>query len=156
LLCFTLNEERGSVAGDTMIAFDLRCLNGHAFEGWFQDLESFENQNSKGMVTCPVCNSNKVTRELSPVAIKSGKTEEKSGETKPDYRKLAMGLMQYIRDNFEDVGTAFTKEALKMHYGVTEKRDIRGSATADEEETLKEEGVKFFKLPFLKPRDDED
>ncbi len=139
-----------------MIAFDLRCSNGHTFEGWFQDLESFENQNSKGMIICPICNSNKVTRELSPVAIKSRKDDERPENTKPDYRKLAMGLMEYIRDNFEDVGTAFAKEALKMHYGVTEKRDIRGSATDDEEKTLKEEGVKFFKFPFFKPRDEED
>ena len=137
-----------------MIAFDLRCSNGHAFEGWFKDLESFNDQDSKGMITCPYCKDNKTTRELSPVAIKSGRGEEKTEEVKPDYRKLAMGLMEYIRDNFEDVGTAFTKEALKMHYGVTEKRDIRGSATADEEKTLKEEGIKFFKVPFFKPRDD--
>jgi len=54
------------------------------------------------------------------------------------------------------VGTEFTKEALKMHYGVTDKRNIRGSATAGEEEVLKEEGIKFFKFPLTRKKDGHD
>jgi hypothetical protein len=138
-----------------MIAFDLRCSNGHSFEGWFKDLESFNEQDSRDMIICPVCKSNKITRELSPVAIKSVRGEEKPQQNKPDYRKLAMGVMEYIRNNFEDVGADFAKEALKIHYGVAEKRDIRGSATDEEEKTLEDEGVKFFKFPFVKPKDED-
>ena len=138
-----------------MIAFDLRCSNGHSFEGWFKDLESFNEQDSRDMIICPVCKSNKITRELSPVAIKSVRGEEEPQQNKPDYRKLAMGVMEYIRNNFEDVGADFAKEALKIHYGVAEKRDIRGSATDEEEKTLKDEGIKFFKFPFFKPKDED-
>ena len=139
-----------------MIAFDLRCSNGHSFEGWFKDLESFNEQGSRGMIICPFCKSNRVSRELSPVAIKSPRGDERpQQEDTPDYRKLAMGIMEYIQKNFEDVGTDFAKEALKIHYGVTEKRDIRGSATTEEEKTLKEEGIKFFKFPFFKPKDED-
>ena len=138
-----------------MIAFDLQCSQGHSFEGWFKDLESFNEQDSKGMITCPFCKSNKITRVLSPVAIKSTKGEHRQVEGKPDYRKLAMGIMEYIKNNFEDVGTAFAKEALKIHYGVAKRRDIRGSATGEEEETLREEGIKFFKFPFIKPKDED-
>ena len=138
-----------------MIAFDLRCSNGHSFEGWFKDLESFNEQDSRDMILCPICKSNKITRELSPVAIKSVRGEEEPQQNKPDYRKLAIGVMEYIRNNFEDVGADFAKEALKIHYGVAEKRDIRGSATDEEEKTLKDEGVKFFKFPFFKPKDED-
>jgi len=136
-----------------MIAFDLRCSNGHSFEGWFKDLESFNEQNSKGMIICPSCKNTGITRVLSPVAIKSSQVEEKPKEVKPDYEKLAVGVMEYIKNNFDDVGTAFAKEALKIHYGVTKKRNIRGSATTEEEETLKEEAIKFFKIPSVKPKD---
>ena len=107
------------------------------------------------MIICPFCKSNKITRELSPVAIKSVRGEEEPQQNKPDYRKLAMGVMEYIQNNFEDVGADFAKEALKIHYGVAEKRDIRGSATDEEEKTLKDEGVKFFKFPFFKPKDED-
>ncbi|MBW2106688.1 MAG: DUF1178 family protein [Deltaproteobacteria bacterium] len=61
-----------------MIAFDLSCSNGHSFEGWFKDLESFNEQNSKGMITCPFCKSTNISRVLSPVAIKSSQGEGKS------------------------------------------------------------------------------
>ena len=138
-----------------MIAFDLRCSNGHSFEGGFKDLESFNEQDSRDMIICPICKSNKVSRELSPVAIKSVRGEERPQQNKPDYRQLAMGVMEYIRNNFEDVGADFAKEALKIHYGVAEKRDIRGSATDEEEKTLKDEGIKFFKFPLLKPKDED-
>jgi hypothetical protein len=37
---------------------------------------------------------------------------------------------------------------LKIHYGVTEARNIRGVSTQEEEKTLKEEGVRFFKVPM--------
>ncbi|MBW2002915.1 MAG: DUF1178 family protein [Deltaproteobacteria bacterium] len=139
-----------------MIVFDLNCLNGHSFEGWFKDLESFNEQNSKGMITCPFCKSTSINRVLSPVAIKSSQGEEKKPpEIKPDYQKLANGVMEYIKNNFDDVGTDFTKEALKMHYGVAEKRNIRGSATEGEEETLRDEGIKYIKVPPIKTQDDE-
>ena len=136
-----------------MIAFDLNCANGHSFEGWFKDLESFNEQNSKGMITCPFCKDINITRVLSPVAIKGSQGEEKRKEVEPDYKKLAIGVMEYIKNNFDDVGSDFAKEALKMHYGVAKKRNIRGSATTEEEDILKEEGIKFSKIPFFKPKD---
>jgi hypothetical protein len=40
---------------------------------------------------------------------------------------------------------------LKMHYGATESRNIRGVSTTQEEETLKEEGIQFFKFPSSVP-----
>ena len=138
-----------------MIVFDLSCSNGHSFEGWFKDLESFNEQNSKGMITCPFCKSTNISRVLSPVAIKSSQGENKPREIEPDYQKLANGVMEYIKINFDDVGTDFTKEALKMHYGVAEKRNIRGSATEGEEKTLRDEGIKFFKIPPIKTQDDD-
>jgi hypothetical protein len=138
-----------------MIAFDLKCSQGHSFEGWFKDIEAFNEQNSKGMVACPSCKDTHITRVLSAVAIKTSYGEERPKEAAPDYRKLAVDVVAYVRDNFDDVGTAFAKEALKMHYGVADKRNIRGSATAEEEEILKEEGIKFFKVPFVKPKDGE-
>ena len=139
-----------------MIVFDLNCSNGHSFEGWFKDLESFNEQNSKGMIICPFCRSTRINRVLSPVAIKSSQGEEKKPpEIEPDYQKLANGVMEYIKNNFDDVGTDFTKEALKMHYGVAEKRNIRGSATEGEEKTLRDEGIKYIKVPPIKTQDDE-
>jgi hypothetical protein len=134
-----------------MIAFDLRCSRGHIFEGWFDNIESFEEQNSKDMISCPYCGDMNLTRVLSPVAVKtvSGPTMEQGGDNPPlDYKRLAKQMIDYINKEFDDLGPNFTKEALKIHYGVAEERNIRGTATESEEDLLREEGVQFFKLPY--------
>jgi hypothetical protein len=55
-----------------------------------------------------------------------------------------------VDKHFEDVGAKFAQEALKINQGEAEKRNIRGTATTEEEVILKEEGVQFFKVPIVK------
>src|SRR5690606_41324664 len=45
--------------------FDLSCEHDHLFEGWFASLESYEDQASRGLVRCPICQSAPVTRRVS-------------------------------------------------------------------------------------------
>lgn len=131
-----------------MIAFDLKCSRDHVFEGWFDNLEAFEDQNARHLITCPYCEDCNIRRLMSPVAIKKTSPEPARDESHPiDYHALAMAIVRHIHDTFDDVGTQFAGEALKIHYGVSEKRNIRGSATDEEEKILKEEGVEFFKFP---------
>jgi hypothetical protein len=107
-------------------------------------------------VSCPYCNDTKVKRILSPVVMKTASRKNDGKETRPiDYQRLAKEIVDYVNKNFEDVGSDFTKEALKMHYSVTEKRNIKGSATEDEEKVLEDEGIEFFKVPSPKVDDDE-
>lgn len=138
-----------------MIVFDLECSMGHSFEGWFHNTESFEKQKEQKLVSCPSCNDTEVRRILSPVAVKtSSHRAERKGMKPIDYQRLAKEVVDYINNNFEDVGSDFAKEALKMHYTVTEKRNIKGSATDEEEKVLKDEGIGFFKVPTPKIDDD--
>jgi hypothetical protein len=133
-----------------MMVLELRCANEHYFEGWFANSQAFNRQKDAGEIHCPVCEDNRIVQVLSPVAIR--KTDRPSIEeesAKPDLGQLKE-FYQYIEKNFEEVGSDFAKEALKIHYGVSEKRNIRGSSTADEEKVLQEEGVKFLKIPVLK------
>lgn len=133
-----------------MIVFDLECSKGHIFEGWFDSHEAFEEQNTKRMVSCPHCDDSNINRVITPVAVRKSNPENQTARIPINYQKLAREVVDYIQKNSEDVGPKFTAEALKIHYGVAEKRNIRGSATSEEEETLKEEGVDFFKVPWPK------
>ena len=133
-----------------MIAFDLECSRGHVFEGWFDSLDSFEEQNRNGLVRCPFCEDTNIRKVMSPVAVKKSRPDKQTVPESIDYQRLAREVIDYIQTNFEDVGPTFSAEALKMHYGVTEKRNIRGSATAQEEKVLKDEGIEFFKVPMPK------
>lgn len=134
-----------------MIAYDLQCRNGHRFEGWFEDAKAFDRQRKLGQVTCPVCDDSEVARIPSTFAIKGIKG---GGSRPPQLRSageaalMAQAVMNYVESNFDNVGAEFAKEALKIHYGVTESRNIRGTSTAQEEETLRQEGVEFFKVPL--------
>ncbi|HDZ23143.1 MAG: DUF1178 domain-containing protein [Thermoplasmata archaeon] len=131
-----------------MIVFDLECSQGHVFEGWFESLEAYEDQREGGLISCPYCDDARVKRILSPVAVKkAAPARQDLQEAHIDYKRLAREVVEYVHQNFEDVGPQFTSEALKIHYGVSERRNIRGSATENEEKLLKEEGVEFFKLP---------
>jgi len=136
--------------GDKMIAFDLFCSNGHKFECWFKNSASCEEQIASRVVSCPVCNDHQIERAFSPFMIKrdEGKKEE---EFDSQHVQQALQLItDYIDKHFEDVGTDFYKEALKIHSGEAEKRNIKGTATTEEEVILKEEGVAFFKVPIIK------
>jgi len=130
-----------------MIAFDLECSQGHLFEGWFDSLQSFEEQHLEGLVRCPTCDVADVKKVLSPVAVRTSQSKGLNHPASINYQKLAKEVVEYIKNNSEDVGSQFAAEALKIHYGAAEKRSIRGSATEEEEKTLTEEGVGFLKVP---------
>lgn len=132
-----------------MIAFDLKCANGHAFEGWFEDNTAYESQKKKGLISCPVCNETRVWKIPSTFAIKtSSQTLPAAPEGSAALEAFSNQIAQYVKDNFDDVGCNFAREALKIHYGVSEPRNIRGVSTREEEKTLKKEGVNFIKVPI--------
>ncbi len=130
-----------------MIAFDLFCSNGHKFECWFKDGSSFEEQKSAGIITCPICDDHQIEKAFSPFTIKKGGERAKE---EIDPQQALQIVHQYLDKHFEDVGPGFYKEALKIHHGQAEKRNIKGTATTEEEVILKEEGVQFFKIPAIK------
>jgi len=134
-----------------MIAFDLRCANGHIFEGWFEDSRAFESQKKKKLISCPVCNDISVFKVPTTFAIKSS-----GNDTTPSGKEIALAeitkkVAEFVENNFDNVGTEFATEALKIHYGVSEPRNIRGVSTSLEEKTMKEEGIQFFKVPIPAP-----
>ncbi|HQY09173.1 MAG: DUF1178 family protein [Burkholderiales bacterium] len=45
-----------------MKVFNLRCEQGHGFEGWFASEGDYQAQTQRGLLQCPVCNSARVDR----------------------------------------------------------------------------------------------
>jgi hypothetical protein len=139
-----------------MIAYDLQCQNGHTFEGWFEDAKAFKRQQKAGLIACPICDDTQVSRIPSKFAIKGtpshknlpAQYEGAHDGPQIDPRIMAHAISEYVEKNFDNVGADFASEALKIHYGVKEPRNIRGVSTRQEEETLKKEGVEFIKFPL--------
>ena len=132
-----------------MIAYDLQCENGHRFEGWFEDEQAYKKQMANGLLDCPSCGSAGIKRIPSTFAIKSGSPSSEPSDAvaniSPD--QLADSVRHFIDNQFENVGSDFATEALKMHYGASEPRNIRGVSTKTEEKMLEEEGISFMKIP---------
>jgi hypothetical protein len=128
-----------------MIVFDLQCSREHRFEGWFDNSEAFECQLEQGQVTCPYCEDTHIEKILSPVAVKRATSPPQEREST---FQTWLRLCRYVQDNFEDVGHNFAQEALKLHCGQAEERNIRGVTTENEEDMLEKEGVQFVKIPM--------
>jgi len=138
-----------------MIVFELKCLQGHIFEGWFNDGKAYEDQQSSGFLTCPVCNDRCVSKIPTAFSMKTIHTE-KSLSLQQDIAAISKKISAFIENNFDNVGTQFASEALKIHYGISRPRNIRGISTLEEEKTLKCEGIEFVKLPFPVSSEEED
>ena len=48
-----------------MKVLDLQCAQHHVFEGWFGSEDDYQNQLTRGLVTCPMCGDVHVTKRLS-------------------------------------------------------------------------------------------
>lgn len=136
-----------------MIIYDLKCEKQHKFEGWFKDLAAFEEQKAKKLITCPLCGSSDVAMVPSSIAV-MGRSRElkerKANLTDVSPMKMLEMINDFVAKNFDDVGERFAEVALRIHRGDEQKRNIRGVTTEKEEETLREEGVEFMKIPVPK------
>ncbi len=143
-----------------MIIFDLTCTHGHRFEGWFASADDFERQAKAVLVRCPVCDDASVVRIPSakvrvgratadaPQVAEEAETETVTGL--PD--DLVKKLREIVR-NTENVGRRFPEEARKIHYEEVPPRPIRGQASKDDVDALREEGIDFAPLPPFLTRD---
>ena len=139
-----------------MKVIDLRCQSGHRFEGWFASDDDFLEQNGRSLIECPLCADKVIVRLPSAPRLNlSGAREPAPSEAPaaaPDATtELQTRWMQMVRQvlqNTEDVGEKFADEARRIHYGETPQRGIRGQASADEREALRDEGIEVMPLPI--------
>ena len=139
-----------------MIVFELACVCGSSFEGWFRDSKDFENQLQSSQLLCPQCGSREIRKILSPIRFQSGGSTEdlviqgdpRDTVSAEDAEKALATLQRFVEENFADVGADLAKESLKIHYGVAKPRNIRGVTTEAEEKKLREEGINLLKIPM--------
>lgn len=134
-----------------MIVYDLKCAHGHQFEGWFQDGNAFEEQQSRKQISCPICGDLSAEIVLPSLTVmgRDNKREKERGKALPAQQALQV-LNEFIDKNFDNVGSGFAEVAIRMHNGEEERRNIKGTTTRDEEKMLKEEGIHFIKIPLPK------
>lgn len=146
-----------------MKTFALICDAGHEFELMVKSADALADQQARGLVTCPYCDSAAVERALARPAVVGGKGRGKanrdgpvpvanSGPSKAELEqayKFFSEMRTKVEATHEDVGAKFAHQARAMHYGEMEEKGIYGSASADEVKDLVEEGVEILPLPNL-------
>jgi len=146
-----------------MKVLNLRCSNGHGFEGWFASDDEFMEQNGGGLLQCPLCADSVITRMPSAPRLNlSGAREPEQaaaaatpGADVPaaDLQALWMKAVRHVLAHTEDVGERFAEEARRIHYGESAQRGIRGQVDAQQRDELIEEGIDIIALPIPRALD---
>lgn len=141
-----------------MIKYALACDGAHEFEGWFGSSVAYDEQSAMGLLTCPVCGSGGVRKQIMAPAV-AGTRKQNLPPANPAGREAAMEALstvrRYVEDTFDYVGDAFAREARAIHEGRSEARNIYGEASVSEAQALVEDGVPVALLPPAKPAKDE-
>lgn len=134
-----------------MKVLNLRCANGHGFEGWFASDDEFMSQNGRGLIECPLCADRIVSRLPSAPRLNlSGQRQpaEPAATVPQPLQAQWLQAVRHMLEHTDDVGERFPEEARRIHYGEIEARGIRGQASADERRALVEEGIEVMSLPM--------
>lgn len=101
---------------------------------------------------------------LSPVAMQKKTNARNDEHEKPRPEaptveanralEVLQAVQRFVGAHFDDVGTRLAEESLKMHYGIAEPRNIRGVASEEEENMLREEGIELLKIPMPAPEEE--
>jgi hypothetical protein len=131
-----------------MIRYALRCEQAHTFDAWFGSSADFDRLLAAGLVSCAICGSTAVTKELMTPSVTSAAAEPKlSGPASPAEQALAE-LRRRIEAESEDVGREFVTEARRIHEGLAPARAIIGEARPAEARALIDDGIPVAPLPW--------
>ncbi len=138
-----------------MIRYALVCDQGHDFEAWFSASADFDDQQSRGLLACPMCASAAVSKQIMAPAVATRGSVGGAG-SQPGMQAMMMEAMgkvrRHVEDNFDYVGNRFAAEARSIHEGQSEQRGIYGEATPGEVKALVADGVPVAPLPPGAPR----
>lgn len=82
-----------------------------------------------------------------PASLQAAPSQAALGEAIAQLRQL----QRKIKSECRDVGTNFATEVRKMHYGDSEPENVYGHSSAEERESLADEGIDIVTLPWLPP-----
>jgi hypothetical protein len=140
-----------------MKVLNLRCAHDHRFEGWFSSDADFTEQGERGLLACPLCDDKTISRLPSAprlnVTTHRGDPElaPVSAVTEVNVQRRWMHAVRELMNKTEDVGDRFPEEARRIHYGEAQDRGIRGRASSEDADALREEGIEVFSLPVPAP-----
>ncbi len=137
-----------------MIKYNLKCKNKHNFESWFSDSKEFEKLKSKNLIECVFCKTRSVTKSImSPRIVNKEKVSKSYSREIKKMKRDLLKIRKFVEKNFENVGTHFAKEVRNIYYDKRKNKNIYGTATPEETEELKDEGIELSTIPWVENKD---
>ena len=137
-----------------MIKYQLICNDCNlVFDSWFASSKEFERLKKKKFLSCHKCNSIEIEKSLmKPNVLNKNKSKKEpiSKEFNLNIKKTIKEYQNFIKKNFDYVGSNFAYEARSIHYDKKKrKKGIFGKASKQDLTELKEEGIESQSIPWF-------
>ena len=137
-----------------MIKYQLICNDCNlVFDSWFASSKEFERLKKKKFLNCHKCNSIEIEKSLmKPNVLNKNKSQREpiSREVNLNIKKTIKEYQNFIKKNFDYVGSNFAYEARSIHYDKKKrKKGIFGKASKQDLTELKEEGIESQSIPWF-------
>ena len=138
-----------------MILYKLICKDCEiSFDSWFSSSKEYEKLKKQKFLNCHACNSLNVQKTLMSPSVFKSKNNTKIDNQELKVKKIKKTILEYknfIKKNFDYVGENFAYEARSIHYkNKKASKGIYGTATKEDLNELKEEGIDTEMLPLVK------
>ena len=138
-----------------MIKYRLICKDCKAiFDSWFSSSVEYERLKKKKFLNCHNCNSLIIEKTLMSPSVFTTKNDTKTDKQIKKYKKkkkIIFKYQEFIKKNFDYVGENFAYEARSIYYkNKKASKGIYGTATKEDLEELKDEGIETELIPWIK------
>ena len=153
-----------------MIKYKLKCKtefcsNQKEFDGWFQNIEAFENQKKQGLITCPICGSDNIVKLLTTPSLNTTKkfkdVKNKINSTLiaednlmantnlKNVSTILRTIKKEIQKNSTFVGKEFVSQVRSMKEGKIKEKPIHGHGSNKEIQELRDDGIDVLNIPWI-------
>ncbi len=158
-----------------MIKYKLKCKSEYCadkkeFDGWFQNINAYENQKHQGLINCPVCGGDKVVKLLTTPNLKTSKIKnlEEINNKNNNINKthiesnsllannnltnistILRTIKKEIQKNSTFVGDEFVSKVRSMKEGKIIEKPIHGHGTQKEIQELRDDGIDVVNIPWI-------
>ncbi|MDC0061063.1 DUF1178 family protein [Candidatus Pelagibacter sp.] len=140
-----------------MIKYQLICKECKlTFDSWFASSKEFEKLKKKNFLSCHNCNSIHIEKSLMKPNVLNKRKSTSEVPLKNNNLRIKKTIKEYqnfIKNNFDYVGSNFAYEARSIHYDKKKrKKGIFGKPSKNEIIELKEEGIETQSIPWIEDK----
>ena len=154
-----------------MIKYKLKCKSDYCadkkeFDGWFQNIDSYEKQKHQGLISCPVCGGDKVVKLLTTPNLKTSYNKNLedinsknndaietndvlANDNLKNISTILRTIKKEIQKNSTFVGDEFVSKVRSMKEGKIIEKPIHGHGTHKEIQELKDDGIDVINIPWI-------